>query len=156
MRPAPWRNSTSKFSAEEISLITERLGVDEGEIVERLRRLGYDASPVIDTILATVASVKGVKASQVLRAAKELGFDVADVVDRYNDLGFDTANAVGSLDLVTLEGGDGKQLWEAKRGRIGRAWISRAADRLQISSEEITRRLRAEGFVVLDANAIGE
>lgn len=164
---APWRKSTSKLTAKEITFISERLAVDDVEIAERLRRLGYDASPVVDTVLANEAIFAWnswvfngaswlspgdwLGARQVLLAARELGLGVAEVVGRYGDLGFDVADAVGSLELMTLDAGGGKRLWEIGRGRIRREWVSRAAGQLGMSADEATRRLRAEGFVVLDA-----
>jgi DNA-binding ferritin-like protein len=157
---APWRNSRSRLTAKEITFITERLGVDDIEIAERMRKLGYDAPSVVDAVLANGGLIDGnawlspgnwIGARQVLRAAQELGLNVTEIVDRYGDLGFETADAVGSLELMALDGGDGKQLWEIRRRRIRREWVSRAADKLSMSTEEATRRLRDEGFVVLDA-----
>ncbi len=114
---------------------------------------------MVDAVLANGGLIDGdawlspgdwLGARQVLRAARSLGLDVAEVVDRYGDLGFDVADAVGSLELMALDVGDGKQLWEMGRGRIRGEWVSQAADQLRISTDEAILRLRDEGFVVLD------
>lgn len=157
---SPWRKSTLKVAAKEIIFIGDRLAANDVEIAERLRRLGYDASPVVDTILANGGRIDGnswlspgdrVGARQVLRAAREVRLGVAEVVARYGDLGFDVADAVGSLELMSLNAGDGKQLWEIRRGRIPSEWVSRAAGQVSMSADEVAHRLRSEGFVVLDA-----
>lgn len=157
---APWRTSPERPTAKEIAFMAERLAVNDAEIAERLHRLGYDALPVLDAVLANsglldhnlwLAPRTGTGARQVLHAVRQLGLSVAEVIDRYGDLGFDVANVVGGLDLMALDAGDGRQLWEMGAGRINQEWVSRAADRLRMSPDEVKRRLRNEDFVLLDA-----
>lgn len=158
---SPWRKSISRLTAKEIAFMAERLGVDDVEIAQRLRKLGYDALPLVESVLANKGRTTGVSwlspgdqvmARHVLRASRELGLDATEVADRYDDLGFDIADAIGSLELLALDAGNGKQLWEFEVGRIPNEWVSRAAGKLSMSTEEVTRRLRDERFVVLDAS----
>ena len=147
-------DSTS-IASQEMTLIAERLAVNDVEVAERLRRLGYEAWPIIDTILTDGDGIGRPRppGSQRVRCSVSQGSsDSMSPRSRpLDDLGFDTADVVASLDLMSLDAEEGKQLWEVRRGRIRREWISEVADQLGMSADEATRQLRVERFVVLDA-----
>ena len=109
---APWRTSTEAVTAEELTAITEQLHLDDVAIAARLRQLGYDALPVVDTVLVNSGWIDGharlapgdrLRARQVLRAAQALQIGVADVVHRYGELRLDAADAAESLLLADVE-----------------------------------------------------